>query len=485
MADVAFLVYRGSFKADKRKRKDFDGQDNIGAYLVADVLQRAGIPVGFCTPEAASRYRVILISLTSPFDVFHLLQAVAVWQSWQKKRRGFVTVAGGFGLQNVAPIREFVDYAVFGRAESFVSELVKALLAGRDYEHPSVMALREEIRPVTIAQAEIPYPYPVQVGTFVYQEKLIGCPQKCNFCHYSYSRRWLGTGPGDYVLDEQSKGSAESLFLQSAGLVADRPDVGRVITGLDGLSERLRFAFQKRITNDDFVRVIEEASRSCKARAAFYKLYQIGAYPGEPQADLEEFIETVERADPRGKPVKIRVHLTPFYAMPVTPGAWLPVDLSKHYDRRLGGKNIINRENYRVWWAKEIERENTHLAGMVAARATPASDDIISTICFDPRMRKWSGVRRLEHLAKTFDLSPYIREYMTWENLPTWYLSSYQSRDALIRAARRLKNDLGMVEDDQRTETETDRAKRACGQSWEEGTKYPGAQAKQTQAAVP
>lgn len=275
MADIAILVYSGRTRSQKRKGKTFDAWSNVGAYVVKDILERAGYSVGWTTADAAHQYKIVLVSLTSLFDVYNLIESVAHLTTWQKAHRRFVVVAGGFGLQNVYPLRQWVDFAGFGRAEGFIVDLVAALLAGRDYDSEHVMPLREQIRPVRMAQVRELYPHPVQVGDFLFQETVLGCPLQCAFCHYTHARKWIGGDPANYVRRGEYSGNAEGLFVQSADLVDGDNPQSRIITGMDGFSERLRFAVNKRISNEALIEVLTEASARSTGWVR-YKLYMIG-----------------------------------------------------------------------------------------------------------------------------------------------------------------------------------------------------------------
>ena len=100
---IAFLVYPAEDKPGRRKNKSFDWTTNAGAYMVIDVLRRSGRDVKFCSPESAKEHDIVLVSLTSTFDVYNFIRAVGRKKSWRK--RDFTVVVGGFGLQNVVPLR--------------------------------------------------------------------------------------------------------------------------------------------------------------------------------------------------------------------------------------------------------------------------------------------------------------------------------------------------------------------------------------------
>src|SRR3990167_4353774 len=136
---IAFLVYAPL----KQRRTDnsFEGNDNIGAKIIEDVLKRAGFVVGRCSPETAHEWELVLVSFTSTYDVLSFYHQVALRPDWQSGKRQFKVLAGGFGMQNPIPIRRYVDYAAFGRAHEWIVGIVDTILGGGIPAHPSVMCL--------------------------------------------------------------------------------------------------------------------------------------------------------------------------------------------------------------------------------------------------------------------------------------------------------------------------------------------------------
>ena len=145
---IAFLAY---YPLNQRsKNNSFEGNYNIGANVIMDVMRRNDIECDMCTPDTAKNYEIVLISLTSDYDCIALYKAVALLPSWQPGRK-FKVVAGGAGMQNPTVIRRYIDYAVFGRGENIIYQLVDAILGGNSFEHGSVMSL-PDIYPVKLAK---------------------------------------------------------------------------------------------------------------------------------------------------------------------------------------------------------------------------------------------------------------------------------------------------------------------------------------------
>jgi len=59
-SEIAFLAYYPEKK--RSKNNSFEGNYNIGANVIMDVLKRKGLDCGICTPDTANKYRIVLIS---------------------------------------------------------------------------------------------------------------------------------------------------------------------------------------------------------------------------------------------------------------------------------------------------------------------------------------------------------------------------------------------------------------------------------------
>ncbi len=441
MADlrIAWLVYDPSLKPAARRSTAFDVLTNAGAYVVTDLLERAGFSIGFCSPETAHEHDVVMVSMTSTYDTYHLIKAVARLQSWRKPRR-FITIAGGFGLQNVYPLRHYIDWACFGRAEGFIVDLMQALRDRRDFEHESVMHLAEGVTPVKIAQVGQTYPRRLETDP-PFDEQEIGCARRCYFCHYTWARK-LVSPHKDRFRGNMGYASNE-IWLDH---ISDHSDHKNIIrTGMDGVSERLRLAFNKPIRDAQIKEQIERASMDWLGNMIRINLYNIGSYPTETPEDLESMYQLFRSIEPQGKRVVITIHLGPFRPSPCTPSAWMPANLEFDWSR-LSLTNIVKKPLIEVFWTQSLEGPFSHLLSLVAERATEQSDTLINTICFGKGLSSLSVADKVRALGKTFDLSQYTREYWLDEQLPTWYLEGHTPIDQMKQLASGLRQRLGMAE---------------------------------------
>ncbi len=435
-SDVAFLCY-WPYK-QRQDNNSFEGNYNIGANVIMDVLRRSGVECGFCTPDTAKDYRVVLVSFTSDYDCLAFYSSVALLKSWQPKARTFKVIGGGEGMQNPTVVRNYLDYAVFGRAEDFVSELVQSVLGGGDYTHPSVMHL-PDISPVVVNQAECLYPHDIDLGKGrgrrQWKESFIGCPNKCLFCHYTWSRKWIG-GDTYYQGDLTMSRSIEILW-------KDIPKIskkeGRIRTAIDGFSARLRNAYGKHISNDEIITGINHIGDFTGTTVVM--VYNISNMPGETEGDRQELYATVKKANPKNRVIVV-FQSTPFRPSLLTPLQWAPVALFPATSD-LSANVIHDSDNLRVMHSFSNESPWSQLQTVIISRATPDTDKLFHALCFHPKLKNGTARERIGLLKSTFDLSPYLREYDTSERHPAWFLDSYTERDKLSRMYGIAKEKIG------------------------------------------
>lgn len=435
--DVAFLVF-GPLR-ERRKNNSFEGNGNLGALVIEDTLERAGIDVGRCSPETAHEYRLVLVSFNSTYDMLSFYQQVAMLPGWQPDKRVFKVLAGGFGMQNPTVVRQFIDYAAFGRAHTWIVEVVDTILGGGVPQHESLMHL-PDIHPVTISQS------PLYNGRFAgktpygedYQELFTGCPLKCKFCHYTWARKYDDKREtrGSYVQESLTGGGTPELTWDQ--LFTYGKKAGRVRVAIDGFSERLRYIYGKRITNQDLIGGIN-AIGQYKGNTVLL-VYNICNMPGETDIDRNELYETLKAADPSGRVVFV-LHSTPFRPSLATPMQWERVTLFPDWSK-VRSQVIDDRPNFRAVHSFTLETPWSHLMTVVVERATPETDAMFHNIAFSPTFRKLNSTQSLKVLQANYDLSPYLREYDPDERHPAWFLSSYTDNDVLKRIARKMRRDI-------------------------------------------
>jgi len=425
-SDIAFLAYYPEKK--RSKNNSFEGNYNIGANVIMDVLKRKGIACDICTPDTAQKYKIVLVSLTSDYDCLALYRAVALLPTWQPGRK-FKVVAGGAGMQNPTVIRNYIDYAVFGRAENIINPLIDCIMGGGVFAHESVMNL-PDIHPVKLCQASELYPHEINLGNGrgcrCWKESFIGCPNKCLFCHYTWARKKIG-GDTYYQGELTMKRSIECLWKDIPKI--DKKE-GRIRTAIDGFSERLRMAYGKKISNQEIIDGINHLGSF--EGITVLLVYNISNMPHETQVDREELYETVKRATPQNRVIVV-FQSTPFRPSLLTPLQWAPVTLYPATSD-LSAQVIHDSDNLRVMHSFSNESPWSQLETVIVSRATPETDKLFHALCFHPKLKKGTAREKVGLVKRSFDLSPYLRAYGANEKHPAWFLSSYTDNAKLRKA---------------------------------------------------
>jgi len=423
-ADVAILVF-APLKA-RRKNNSFDGNDNVGVLVVKQALEDEGITVDYCAPETAYKYKVILVSLTSTYDVFAFYQVVALRPSWAEGKREFKVFVGGFGMQNPMTIRKYIDYAWFGRFENEAAKIIGGILGGAVVSHKSLMVL-PDICDVVINQANTLLPFPIKLNKKnkshqcnEWTEDFIGCPNKCMFCHYTWARKHIGV-VDEYVQSTLTGGGTPEILWRDIPSIKEKP--GRIRTAIDGFSERLRTGYGKRITDQDIIDGIEHlGSFSGNVVATVYNICNM---PGETEDDRQQLYSIIRKAKPKNRVVFV-LHSTPFRPSPVTPMSHCAASLFPAWQSKRGGSaRIIESDKLLALHSRSMESPYSHLMSLVVERATIGSDGLFHAICFASKLQTGTSAQKIKRVMANFDTGQYLKEYVDYKAIPTAFLKSY------------------------------------------------------------
>lgn len=435
---VSFLAYAPLKK--RRADNSFEGNGNVGAMVIEGVLRGNGINVGRCTPESAHNQDIVLVSFTSNYDVISFYQSVALRPEWQRKKRKFKVIAGGFGMQNPTLVRDYIDYAAFGRAESWIYKIVDTILGGGCPSHPSVMNL-PDLHGVVISQSLNLYNGPISGTAYgdQYKETFTGCPYKCMFCHYTWAREYQDNreeNRGSYVQESLTSGNTPELTWDQ--LFTYDKKAGRIRVAIDGFSQRLRYIYGKRILNEDIFNGINAIGQF--EGNTVLLVYNICNFPTETKTDVEELYSTLKKANPVGRVIFV-LHSTPFRPSLATPMQWEPVNLFPEWVGKRA-EVIDERPNFRATHSFTLEGAWSHLISVVVERATPETDEMFHNIAFSPTFNggKYRSAQKVKILQNHYNLSQYLKEYDLDEKLPAWFLSSYIDTDKIKKAAKVLRS---------------------------------------------
>ncbi len=435
---IAFLWFP-PIKGD-RHDLNFKSLKNFGASMIIDVLFNAGYDVRITDKENASKYDIILISLTSNLDMIALSRYLHNSNEW--KNRKFKVLAGGFGMQNYIPICEYIDYAWFGRVEN---EIVWLIDNNLDVEHGSLIKIGKH-KNVKINQSIELYPNIYTFGGGTTKEQIYGCPNKCFFCHYSFSRKYIKTNENLYSFNQGYTSSIE--IEQCKKELYKDLTIPAITTSIDGYSERIRYAFNKRIPNIQIIEFIKYVTDVTKCKAIRLKLYNITGIETENDNDYNEFLETIIKVGELKKNITIIVHSTPLNPSICTPVAYCPINIEKDYNKNkacLGKKGV--QRLYETPYLKLLndfftEDASSLLQHTIPIRTTFENIDLFKIMALDKKYNNLNTPSKIEFMAKQKGFNDIIREYSINEELPTQYVNSFIEYDKLKTMRTKMRNAL-------------------------------------------
>jgi hypothetical protein len=424
-----------------------DRRQFVGLRVIIDSIERAEFgPVEYAGVATIHEYDLILVSITSDCDWWQFIRERLQWRSGKYK-----VVIGGPGVLNVRPFLEFADFFALGRGEDSIIELLHYMQSGGSLPDGIIEASSFDVnRKYKIRQIEKPYPHSIRLSdNRQYCEGFIGCNHKCLFCGYTWHRKYIGDG--EYKMQDSLFGGIEH---KERAILDMKKDYSRIdfsklrTTAIDGFSERLRFAVQKKISKDclaDFFNRLLLASIQGNATPHKLKIYNICGFPSETEEDVLEFIETLSGADEALKVAQkqwwIDLHCTPFRPMPATPAAcWpmMPINQRNRVRKILRrGKDLSSGIFYQGnnFFAVEggfIDSFSTVMLSAIVWRGTENDAINIKKIAASTKFDKLNSADKEATLKHYFDIDALFGAF-TWESLPTRYLQTYARIEAVCQ----------------------------------------------------
>lgn len=399
-----------------------------GSEMVIHELVKNGIPVDYCSSANVEKYKVVLVSMTSQCDWLSFCAERLTW-----KKGDYKIIVGGFGVLNYKPFVSLADYFYFGRAENDIHLCIKELLEdGEIHDRDHIVNTKNIKKKYSIRQVEFPYQdnYTLSNGE-KFKESVIGCQRKCLFCSYTWHRKFTGGLQKDSGIFQGD--SEKTIFEIIAG---DHSNLSALrMVGLDGISERIRYNINKRISNDDIVSFFKIMND--KSKPHHIKFYNICGYWDESDEDYKDFAEIIKSVDNLISTGKwcIELHSTPFRPMPATPLSHMPTqyynfrkNISKKLRKHTGymsdnsvfynGKNIFGLETMGT------ESLSTVIIDMVVLRGTENDGEIFKKLSQTKKFMSLDTTGKIKTLERYFDVNKLFGKYEPG-TLPTEYLSTY------------------------------------------------------------
>lgn len=409
----------------------YDVRINAGISVVCDILIRAGYAdIEYASSATVSKFDVIMFSVTSDCDWWEFIAERVNWPKGNYK-----VIVGGQGVLNVRPFLPYVDYFMLGRAEGEVDKLIKGLDECGEYESQYVVNSNtfSPDKLYYIKQVNEIYPYDIELANGkTYHEDVIGCNHKCLFCGYTWHRKQAKQEEFNYSgLWNGGVDRERAMIDMDNGIEVDL--VKLRTTAIDGLSERLRYAVNKKITRDMLQRFIVRLAQCEKPHQV--KFYNIIGYPTETKEDWFEFLEDIKIADSnfnkQDKQTSILLHSTPFRSMPATPLACKPMAYENFRGKIAdvlgkGLKGNIFYQGNAMWAVESMATESlcTVIKSAIVWRGTEKDSDNFVRIALSKKFSGASSAVKQATLEKYFDVKTLFGEF-TPDTLPTRYLRTY------------------------------------------------------------
>lgn len=416
---------------------DYNGKrdGNIGGEIIFRLVKDM-YGCDITNADNAHNYDLILVSIPSSgqlIDVYKL----AIKGQWSKRK--FKVVVGGYGVQNINLLKGLVDYAFFGRAHDCIRDIIDGIIDGGI--HDLVLDNMLEVdNPHIVKFRQAPL-----MDNSVFAEEFTGCPLKCKFCHYTYARKFNGKTNG-YTQALLTGGDADEVLYSDIASFTDKR--GRIRTAIDGFSERIRYLYGKRISNDMIVAGINHLGEIAldKRQGDMFgghelnkrtvmTVYNICNFPGETSDDEQEFIDNIQRAEPKTRVIFI-LHSTPFRASPATPMQWERVQIFPDWSAQRE-KTICDRDNLLVKYSYTLEGPWSQLIAAICERAR--DDDEVAKAAIAYKSSKRAADKTMEFMDR-YDVAHHIGEHDIDKPPPgAWYVRSYLRDDQIAKIATKMR----------------------------------------------
>lgn len=414
---------------------DYEGKrgGNIGGELIYKLCSHRDIQR--CDAASINNYDIVLVSIPSTSQVVDIYNLARKHNFAARKCK---IIVGGFGCQNINLLIPFIDYACFGRFHDVIDDVIDGVIDGgvADIVQDHMLSAND-LHSVSFRQA------PLMTGAF--DEEFTGCPLKCKFCHYTYARKFNGKTNG-YVQALLSDGNADEILYQD--LLAITEKKGRIRTAIDGFSERIRYLYGKRISNQLIIDGINHLGDIAQDknmgdffgghennRKTVMTVYNIANFPYETAQDEQELHDTIMQANPKTRVIFI-LHSTPFRASPATPMQWERVQLLPDWSAKRE-QMICDRPNLYAKYSYTLEGPWSQLMAALVERSK-VGDDIVDRALAHGKSMK--ALDRMQSFCDANDVNYYIGEHDIDKQAPgAWYLSSYLGDDKLRKIAHKMR----------------------------------------------
>jgi len=292
-ADTAVLMLSDFTQRRKIGGKTFGDLPYLGLRGILGEINR---PYDFCFPEQINQYDNILVPITSVYDIENLIFSL---ETRAPESRNAEIIIGGAGVHNIKVVKDYIDVAVWGRAEGQIN----FILAGADF--PNVWRKSKD------PDIEGEYEY----GKYKYLmpgESACGCKMRCAYCQYTWTRK-----------TNQHYTAQGGKHVEDFWNYLDIKKPGMYISAFDGLTEETRHRVNRPLKDADVKNTIAEILDTVSGGVALICNCIIGfpwETPDTVMRDIAALTKMVSELDRKADAkLYIALKLNPFSAEMCTP----------------------------------------------------------------------------------------------------------------------------------------------------------------------
>lgn len=423
------------------RKEYYDGVSHLGSWIIEDSIKEEfpSYPIEYCSFANINNYDAVLYSvcsIESIYSLIHNMLSIGI----TAKDISPTFILGGAGILNVRTFEDFGDVFVFGRGEKTIIEILNQIENGRtktEIEGNEFFHVRgEDITPKKIRQSDELYPKELNG----YRELILGCRNLCYFCEYSFSRKHI-SNKGSFSLDSEEE-DFKHVDIKKA----------YTTTGLDGYSERIRHAVNKKIANRDIIeKYIKADEQQFSNKVRVLKMFMICGYPTETEKDYDDFFQVLESLKKTIKNNYFSIHIqnTPFSPEPLTPMAWESANIDIDYRQKL--KNELLRKYYGDHFFPMFTyggiSSYTLFRRLLINRGNKDDANLIRFLAYNRKFENIKNEKKIEWLRHNYKIERFCSEYEIGAPIASDYLSSYISSETIQKLARKCRQALKQSSD--------------------------------------
>lgn len=381
----------------------FDGEKNRGINYIVSQINKTENDIKYISYKDINTVDVVLVSLTSHFDIFNLIYELSQIKTIKSK-----IMVGGHGCFNIKPFIDIIDIACFGRCDD---DKINGILNKKNYSN----VWRKELDPAL----ENIYEYG-ECDSMVNGESQVGCKYKCFFCQYGWVNKLISKK------ESWSITTNETMFKDLDWVLAKK----HLTTGLDGISEKTRYIINKPVSKNEIIEKLNFAYNCKTDKRLSLKLFNIFGYPFESKSDclLPEYKSIFQSVDGKSDKLKIVVTLqfNHFIPMQKTPMAFEKFNLFNFKKCVLdNGYKFFDGKNFEVFIPIYIQSPVPSIEALFVQRATFEDIKIIKNIFLNPKYLNLSSNQKLfflkQHIPHRLLRGKEIGEPMETDYIKTKY----------------------------------------------------------------